>query len=89
MNKRKTLYTLPQRLTKNYFLIVASIYREIEEVLGLLMKKGNHLGQTSYLRALWIRLEGNTLALLAILIGVIGMVYAKQTKVFCSQHSYI
>ena len=69
------------------FFIFASIHREIKEVLGLLMKKGNHLEQTSYQGALWIHLEGNTQALLAILTGVIGMVYAKQTKVFLSQHS--
>jgi hypothetical protein len=55
-------------------------------VLGLPMKKGSHLGQTSCLGDLWIPLDGNTQELLAILTGVIGTVVAKLIEVF-SLHS--
>jgi hypothetical protein len=55
-------------------------------VLGLPMKKGSHLGQTSCLGDLWIPLDGNTQELLAILTGVIGTVLAKLIEVF-SLHS--
>lgn len=65
-----------------YSLNCSSIHREIEEVLGLLMKKDNRWRRISYRRVLWIALENNTLVLLAILTGVIGMAAANLIKVF-------
>lgn len=58
------------------------MFREIEEVLVLQMKKGNHLGQTFCPGDLWILSENSILMLLAILTGVIDMVGGKLTKVY-------
>lgn len=49
--------------TINFNCIFNSIHRETKEVLVLQMKKGNHLGQTSCLRDLWIPLGDNILVL--------------------------
>ncbi|XP_038993226.1 DNA-(apurinic or apyrimidinic site) endonuclease, chloroplastic-like isoform X2 [Hibiscus syriacus] len=51
-----------------------------KRMLGLQLKKGNLLAQTSYPGALLTPLESSIQVLLGILIGVIGMVGAKLTK---------
>lgn len=61
-------------------------FREIREVLDLLLKKGSLLRLTSCLKGLWIPSEGNILMLLHILIGATVMEGERRIGVFPNLH---